>query len=109
MKETKRIKLKSGRLMWRRFMLLALMAVASTVVFAQGKLSGTVVDATGEPVIGASVIVKGTSNGTVTDLDGNYTVQNVPEGATLVFSYVGYRTQIIPVAGKSQISVTLLV
>ena len=107
MKETKRTKQKSGRLMWRRLMLLALMAVASTVVFAQGKLSGTVVDATGEPVIGASVIVKGTSNGTVTDLDGNYTVQNVPEGATLVFSYVGYRTQNIAVAGKSQINVTL--
>ena len=93
--------------MWQRLMLLALMAVASTVVFAQGKLTGTVVDATGEPVIGASVIVKGTSNGTVTDLDGNYTVQNVPEGATLVFSYVGYRTQNIAVAGKSQINVTL--
>ncbi len=93
--------------MWRRLMLLALMAVASTAVFAQGKLTGTVVDATGEPVIGASVIVKGTSNGTVTDLDGNYTVQNVPEGATLVFSYVGYRTQNIAVAGKSQINVTL--
>jgi TonB-linked SusC/RagA family outer membrane protein len=107
MKETKRTKLKSGRLMWQRLMLLALMAVASTVVFAQGKLTGTVVDATGEPVIGASVIVKGTSNGTVTDLDGNYTVQNVPEGATLVFSYVGYRTQNIAVAGKSQINVTL--
>ena len=107
MKETKRTKLKSGRLIWQRLMLLALMAVASTVVFAQGKLTGTVVDATGEPVIGASVIVKGTSNGTVTDLDGNYTVQNVPEGATLVFSYVGYRTQNIAVAGKSQINVTL--
>ena len=107
MKETKRTKLKSGRLIWQRLMLLALMAVASTVVFAQGKLSGTVVDATGEPVIGASVIVKGTSNGTVTDLDGNYTVQNVPEGATLVFSYVGYRTQSIAVGGKSTINVTL--
>ena len=93
--------------MWQRLMLLALMAVASTVVFAQGKLTGTVVDATGEPVIGASVIVKGTSNGTVTDLDGNYTVQNVPEGATLVFSYVGYRTQSIAVGGKSTINVTL--
>ena len=57
MKETKRIKLKSGCLIWQRLMLLALMAVASTVVFAQGKLTGTVVDATGEPVIGASVMV----------------------------------------------------
>lgn len=86
MKKTKRIKLKSGCQTWQRLMLMALMTIASTVAFAQGKVSGTVVDVTGETIMGASVMVKGTSNGTVTDLDGNYTVQNVPEGATLVFS-----------------------
>ncbi|MCR5680637.1 MAG: carboxypeptidase-like regulatory domain-containing protein, partial [Prevotella sp.] len=79
----------------------------STVVMAQGKVSGTVVDAQGEPVIGASVVVKGTSNGTITDYDGKYTIASTPQGATLVFSYVGYRTQNIAVAGKSQINVTL--
>ena len=93
--------------MWQRLMLMALMAVASTVAFAQGKVSGTIVDATGEAVIGASVVVKGTSNGTVSDFNGRYTVQNVPQGATLVFSYVGYRTQSVAVAGKSQVDVTL--
>ena len=93
--------------MWQRFLLLALMAVTSTVAFAQGRVSGKVVDVTGEAVIGASVTVKGTSNGSVTDVNGNYTVQNVPQGATLVFSYVGYRTQNIAVAGQSQINVTL--
>ncbi len=93
--------------MWQRLMLMALMAVASTVAFAQGKVSGTVVDATGETIIGASVVVKGTSTGTATDLNGQFTLENVPQNATLVFSYVGYRTQNIAVAGKSQMTVTL--
>ena len=52
------------------------------------KVSGTVVDSHGEPIIGASVVVKGTSNGTITDLDGNFTLE-VPTGAILVVSYVG--------------------
>ena len=54
------------------------------------KVTGTVVDAMG-PVIGASILEKGTSNGTVTDLDGNYSL-SVKPGATLVISYVGFKT-----------------
>ena len=92
---------------WQRLLFLALMAVTSTIAMAQGNVSGKVVDTTGEPIIGASVVVKATSVGTVTDLDGNYAIQNVPEKATLVFSYVGYRTQSIAVGGKSTINVTL--
>ena len=107
MKEQGRTRLKGAAPLWRRFLLLALMAVGSSAAFAQGKVSGTIVDATGEAVIGASVVVKGTSNGTVSDFNGRYTVQNVPQGATLVFSYVGYRTQSVAVAGKSQVDVTL--
>ena len=79
----------------------------STLAFAQSKVSGTVVDASGEPVIGASVIVKGTSTGTVTDFDGNFTIPSVPANASLEISYIGYKTQTIPVAGKSTINVTL--
>ncbi len=90
-----------------RLMLTFSFLMLSALGFAQKTVSGTVVDATGEPVIGASVIVKGTSTGTVTDFDGNFTIQNVPESATLVFSYVGFRTQNAAVAGKSQINVTL--
>ena len=71
---------------WQRLLFLALMAVTSTIAMAQGNVSGKVVDTTGEPIIGASVVVKATSVGTVTDLDGNYAIQNVPEKATLVFS-----------------------
>lgn len=92
---------------WQRLLFLAFLTVLSMTAMAQGKVSGTVVDVTGEAVIGASVMVKGTSNGTVTDMEGNFTIQNVQQNATLVISYVGYRTQNIPVAGKSQISVTL--
>ena len=90
-----------------RLMLTFSFLMLSTLGFAQKTVSGTVVDANGEGVIGASVIVKGTSTGTVTDFDGNFTIQNVPENATLVISYVGFRTQNVAVAGKSQINVTL--
>ena len=60
-------------------------------------VKGLVADATGEPVIGASVVEKGTSNGTVTDLDGNFTLRVTP-GATLTISFVGYQTQEVKAA-----------
>ncbi len=69
------------------------------------KVTGTVSDSQGS-VIGASVVEKGTSNGTVTDFDGNFTL-NVKPGATLVISYIGYTTQEIVVGNQSSISVTL--
>ncbi len=69
-------------------------------------ISGTVTDPTGETIISASVVVKGTTVGTVTDFDGNYTL-NVPDDATtLVFSYIGYKTQEIAISGDV-INVTL--
>lgn len=55
------------------------------------KVAGKIFDNNGDPIIGASVVVKGTSNGSVTDLDGNYAITNVPQGATLVVTYVGYK------------------
>lgn len=69
-------------------------------------VSGTVSDANG-PLPGASVVVKGTTNGTQTDFDGNYTLNNVDSGATLVFSYIGYASQELAVNGQSTINVTL--
>lgn len=73
----------------------------------QTTIKGQVVDATGEPVIGASILVKDTKNGAVSDLDGNYKLDNVKDGAVLVFSYLGYRTQEIPVKGNHVINVSL--
>ena len=96
-----------GGISLRRLMFLLLLCVCSAGAFAQSRVTGKVIDANGEPVIGASVMVKGTTNGAVTDLDGNYTISNVPSGASLNISYVGYRTQTIPVGGKQSINVTL--
>ena len=67
----------------------------SEVQQATKKIKGTVVDATG-PVIGASIMEKGTSNGTITDLDGNFTL-NVNPGASIVVSFIGFETQEIKV------------
>ena len=68
-------KLSLGAQVLRRLMFLALVAICTSGAFAQKQVSGTVVDAAGEPIIGASVIVKGTSTGTVTDYDGNGSVR----------------------------------
>lgn len=88
-------------------MALLVMTILTTVSFAQGKLTGTVVDETGEPVIGASVVVSGTKLGAVTDLDGIFTIDNAPADAKLSISYVGYITQQVNAAGKQNIKVTL--
>ena len=69
------------------------------------KITGTVSDAMG-PVIGASVVVKGTSNGVATDFDGNFTL-NVSQGQTLVISYIGYLTKEVKVGSQSQYDITL--
>ena len=69
-------------------------------------VSGTVTDPTGEPLIGASVLVQGTSNGVATDFDGNYSI-SVDANGTLSVSYVGYETQSIAVAGRTTVNVVL--
>ena len=90
----------------------AMAAPAGTVdevmAVQQGKkVTGVVIDGTGEPVIGANVVVKGTTNGTITDFDGNYSLEGVPADGVLVFSYIGYLSQEIPVGNQSMIKVTL--
>ena len=72
---------------------------------ASKKITGTVVDAQG-PVIGASVVEKGTTNGTVTDFDGNFSL-SVKTGATIVISFIGYETQEIKVGNQDNIQVTM--
>ena len=87
--------------------LLVLLCLIPLWAFSQNiTVKGVVKDATGESVIGASVVQKGTSNGIITDIDGNFTL-NVPSNSTIVISFVGYKTQEIPVAGKTQINVTM--
>lgn len=70
------------------------------------QLTGTVTDATGETVIGASVLEKGTTNGVITDIDGNFSLSVSPK-ATIIISYVGYAPQEIPLNGQKNLKVTL--
>lgn len=78
----------------------------SAVAQQTKKITGVITDATGEPVIGANVVEKGTTNGTITDFDGNYTLE-VSSNAVLVVSYIGYLSQEIPVGSQSTINITL--
>ena len=90
--------------MMKRFFYI--LAVVLLPMMAQAKVvTGQVLDTNGEPIIGANVVVKGTTAGTITDLDGNYSLE-VPENATLVFSYIGMTPQEIPATSNS-ISVVL--
>ena len=90
-----------------RTLTLSLFALCTTLVFAQQKtIKGIVVDATGEPLIGVNVSVKGTTIVIITDIDGKYTLE-VPTNATLVFSYIGYRTQEHSVGNQTTINITL--
>src|SRR5690606_18747233 len=91
-----------------RFLLLAFFFALVRVAWSQTiSVSGTVSDENGITLPGVNVIEKGTSNGITTDIDGNYQI-NVTPDATLVFSYVGFSTQEIPVSGRETINVTLL-
>ena len=76
-------------------------------VLQQEKITGTVTDQQGAPLPGVTVIVKGTSQGTITDVDGNYQFTSLPENAVLIFSFVGMRSREIPVAGKQMINIAL--
>ena len=70
------------------------------------KITGQVKDALGEPIIGANVVVKGTTNGTITDIDGNFSLE-VPDNAILVVSYIGYTDRTVEVGNSSKVMVSL--
>ena len=86
----------------KRVLLSSALLLVSTLTFAQSKVSGTVKDANGEPLIGVSVMEVGTNNGAVTDMNGNYTL-NVKPGAKLKLSYIGFTSKTIKASGNSQI------
>ena len=90
-----------------RMLLILALSLIGTSVFAQTKqVTGVVKDATGETVIGASVVEKGTTNGVITDFDGVFKL-TVSENAVLQISYIGYQTQEVKVAGKTTLDITL--
>lgn len=81
---------------------------APAVVQQNGRtIKGLVKDATGETVIGANVVIKGTTNGVITDIDGNFILSNVPDNAILQISYIGYLTQEIPVKNQNSFQIIL--
>ena len=71
-------------------------------------ITGQVLDAKGEPLIGVSILIKGTTDGAITDLDGNYKVVTKNANPILVYSYIGYKTQEIPLKGQTAINITML-
>ena len=91
-----------------RLLLIALLCLmtATAQTLAQS-ITGTVNDQFGEPILGASVLVKGTTNGCVTDLDGNFSLSGVQNGQTLSISFIGYVTQEVTVDGRAHYEVTL--
>ena len=90
-----------------RIVLTCALVFCISVIYAQTKdLTGTVVDERGEPVIGATVLLKGTTIGTVTGMDGDFSL-NVPEEGILLISYIGYQSQDVSVAGRNTISIVL--
>ena len=86
-------------------LLFALIMLNASAALAQVTATGTVKDSGGEPLIGASVIEKGTKNGTSTDIDGRFSL-NVKQGATLVFSYIGYKTVEMKASADMNISLS---
>lgn len=88
--------------MKRKTILLILVLLISGAISIMAQVSGVIVDDAGEPVIGASVLEKGTTNGTITDFDGNFTLQ-VAQGTMLEISYVGYATQTVVAASNMHI------
>ena len=86
----------------KRVLLSSALLLVSTLTFAQSKVSGTVKDANGEPLIGVSVMEVGTNNGAVTDINGNYTL-NVKPGAKLKLSYIGFTPKTVKAGSNSQI------
>lgn len=90
-----------------KFLLSCFMLLMSVVAFAQNQVTGHVADATGEPIIGANVTVKGTTVGTITDIDGNFTLEVGSTDGTLVVSFIGYKSAEAAIKGKSPINVIL--
>ncbi len=108
MKNRKKIDLpcRGGNL--HRLCVLALFLMFGIGAFAQGiTVTGVVRDNTDEPVLGATVIVKGTQNAAVTDFDGNFTLKDVPSDATLDVSYIGFKTASVPVRGQEHLDITI--
>ena len=86
--------------------LLCMIAISTQSAFAQNKVKGTVSDENGEPLIGVNILIKGTTNGTITDINGTYEI-NASSDATLLFTYIGYTDKEVQVKKQSVINVIM--
>lgn len=91
----------------KRLSALMLFSVFCLVSFAQNAVTGIVKDKSGEPIVGASIIIKGTSQGTVTDINGNFSIPKAKASDVLVFSSIGFTSQNIKVGNQTNFNVTL--
>lgn len=99
--------MKTGKSFSIKFALLSLLMLFSASVMAQVKVTGTVIDEAGEAVLGATVREKGTQSGAATDINGNFSINVKSANATLSISYVGYQTETVRLAGRTNVKVTL--
>ncbi|MDR1115635.1 MAG: TonB-dependent receptor [Tannerella sp.] len=94
--------------MFPKILFVTLFAIVSVFASAQiPKVTGTIVDSNGEALIGANILVVGATQGTITDYEGNFSLENVPENDKLRISYIGYITQEVPVSGKGSFRIVL--
>lgn len=102
----KRVKLNDFPL--RFFCFLLGLLISGSALHAQGnKIKGRISDANGEPLIGANIVVKGTTNGSVSDAEGLFELSNVPANAIIEASYIGFLSKDVPVGGKTTLDITL--
>jgi iron complex outermembrane receptor protein len=87
-------------------LLILMLFFSSSLLFSQTTVNGNVTDESGGPLVGVNIVEKGTTNGTSTDFDGNYSI-TVTEGATLIFSYIGFATSEVNTSGQTTINVAL--
>ena len=101
---------KKTTLRFRCVLLLACLLISMSTAIAQTlSITGKVTDKlTKEGIIGASILVEGTTNGTITDLDGNFSLNNVPSNGKLAVSYIGYANQLISIQGKTHFNIILM-
>lgn len=100
--------MKKSERFFKALLLLLLFLMASYNSFSQGiQVTGTVKDSKGEVIAGVNVVVKGTTNGTITGADGSFTLSGVPPEGTLLFTFIGYTAQEVPVNRRSTVSVVL--
>ncbi len=96
------------KILLKRISAISIMLLFSQMILSQTQsVKGIVKDTSGEPIIGANVLVKGTTNGVITDIEGNYTLDNVNDTDILVFSFIGYITQEIKIGSQHIFNITM--